>query len=420
MRTYFAALLTALLTVLGLSPALGQDVQRIAAVVNEEVVTLRDLELRIDLVIASTRFQDSPEGRRRLRAQVLRHLIDERLQLAEAKRLGIGVAPADIERRLTSQAQQNNMTRDQFGEALKQSGIDLDTMTAQITADIAWSRVIQARVRPLARVSDEEIDEETAKFEAARDQQEALIGEIILPVDLRDQEDEAFKAAQRLVDQIRSGASFAAVARQFSSGATAGNGGDIGWMLPGQLPPELDTVVQSLNAGDVSEPIRSFGGYAILTVKERRQVMAADLLATTVTLSQFVVPHQRGASAEVVGEARQRAMAIASVASGCADLDRRAQDAKAPASGRLGTFTLRDLPPEMRQIAGSLPPGRGSQPLQTDIGFRVVMVCERVEPPAPKPPTRADIQATLENRRVALLAQRYLRNLRRDAFVEIR
>lgn len=423
MRRFALAILTAVLSNVALpcgGPASAQDVLRISAIVNEEVVTVRDLELRIDLIISSTRFEDTPDNRRRLRARVLRQLVDERLQLAEAKRLGIAVPPAEIDRRLNELAQQNNMSRELFTDALKQSGIDMDSLVTQITADLAWTRVIQLRLRPLARVSDDEIDDEEAKFEAAKGQPETLVGEILLPVDQRDQDEEAQRAAQRLVDQIKSGASFSAVARQFSSGATASNGGDIGWMLPGQLSPELDSVVQSLAPGEVSEPIRSFGGYTILTVRERRQVLAVDPLRTSVTLSQFVVPFGRDSRPEAIGEARQRASAVAGVANGCDDLDRRAESAKAPASGRLGTFTLRDLPPELRAVVGTLPVGRASQPIQGELGFRVVMVCQRVEPPAPKPPTRADIQYTLENRRVALLAQRYLRNLRRDAFVEIR
>ena len=416
--TVFVLLLAALVA-LG-AGARAQDVQRIAAVVNEEVVTIRDLALRIDLVIASTRFEDTPDNRGRLRSRLLRQLVDERLQLAEAKRLGISVAPADIDRRLTSLARENNMGRDQFEQVLKQNGIDIDALIQQITADIAWGRIMQLRLRPLAVVSDEEIDDALSKFESARGQPEALVAEILLPVDLRDHEDEALRAAQRLVDQIKAGASFTAVARQFSAGATASTGGEIGWLLPGQLSADLDDVVQALNVGQISEPIRGVGGYTILTVKERRTALAADPLATTVTLSQFVSPFDRGAPASIIEEARQKASAMASVAAGCDDLDRRAAAARAPASGRLGTFALRDLPPDVRNLVATLPLGRGSQPLQSDAGFRVVMVCERVAPPEAKAPTRADIQAGLESRRVVLLAQRYLRNLRRDAFVEIR
>jgi peptidyl-prolyl cis-trans isomerase SurA len=400
--------------------ARGQDVLRIAAIVNEEVITIRDLALRIDLVIASTRFEDTPDNRSRLRNRVLRQLIDERLQLAEAKRLGISVAPADIDRRLVGLARENNMSREQFEDVLKRNGMDIDALVQQITADIAWGRVAQLRLRPLAKVSDEEVDDGLAKFESARGQPEALVAEILLPVDVRDHEDEALRAAQRLVDQIKAGANFAAVARQFSGGATASSGGDIGWLLPGQLSPELDNVVQALEVGQISEPIRSVGGFTILTVKERRQALAADPMSTTVTLSQFVATIDRGAPPSAVEEARQKAMALASVAVGCEDLDRRAAAAKAPASGRLGNFSLRDLPADVRNMMATLPLGRASQPLQSDIGFRVLMVCERTAPPEAKPPSRADIQAGLESRRVALLAQRYLRNLRRDAFVEIR
>jgi peptidyl-prolyl cis-trans isomerase SurA len=420
MKLSFPALFAALLVALAAPGARAQEVERIAAVVNDDLISVHDLERRLNMVIASTHFVDTPDNRRRLRSQVLRNLIDERLQAAESKKLGFAVAPPEIERGLQRIAAQNGVEFVRLDEMLKNAGIEKDALVEQISAELAWSKVMNNRLLPLARVSEEEIDDELAKADAARGQPESLVAEILMPVDQRDKEDDALRTAQRLVEQLRGGASFAAVARQFSAGANASNGGEVGWMLPGQMPPESDEIVQSLGVGQISEPIRTFGGYSILTVLERRRALTADPMTTRVRLSQYVVPVAPRAPVEEEQAALRRAVEVGSALDGCDSLEARAKADNAPASGGLGALVVRDMPADLQRLALELPIGRSSQPLKSDIGYRVLMVCARIEPPQFKPPDREDIRTVLENRRVALLAQRYLRNLRRDAYLEIR
>jgi len=249
----------------------AQDSIRIAAVVNDDVISERDLNVRVRMVISSSRLQDSPETRARLGPQVLRGLIDERLKLQEAGRLGIKVPANDVTQQIKTIADENKMSLENFEAALAQSGITIDSLRTQITAELSWLRVIQRRLRPQVTISDDQIDEAMAEIKANANQPEYLLAEIFLAVDSPTQEAEVKQNADRLIDQIHQGAGFSAVARQFSQSSTAAGGGDLGWVHQGQLDRALDAVLPTLKKGDVSAPIRSLGGFHILYLRDQRQ-----------------------------------------------------------------------------------------------------------------------------------------------------
>jgi peptidyl-prolyl cis-trans isomerase SurA len=150
------------------APAAAQQVQAIAAIVNDQVISAFDVEQRTRLVIASTRLRDTPENRRRIRGQVLRNLIDETLQLQEAQRAGISVQGADVKRAFATLEQQNNMPPGGLVRFLEQAGIAQETLERQITSEIAWGRLIGRRISPTITIGDEEIDETLARLQSSR------------------------------------------------------------------------------------------------------------------------------------------------------------------------------------------------------------------------------------------------------------
>ena len=267
LRTGMAVLLLALAQP---SAAVAQTVQRIAAVVNDEVVSSYDVQQRIAMVVASTNIRDSQEARTRLQRQMLDTLIDERLQIQEAERLNIKVEDQEVEQALDRLAQQNNMSRELFERQVTAAGIDLDTLRRQMRAELAWGKVVARRLRPTVTIGDEEIAEELERREAAVGRPQTRVGEVFLPVDSPEAEETVLRSAERLVQQLRDGANFQAIARQFSRSASAANGGDIGFVRDGQLSGEPGAAVQALAPGGISPPIRGTGGYYIMTVLERR------------------------------------------------------------------------------------------------------------------------------------------------------
>lgn len=266
-----------LLCCLGLSlllfaaPVRGQDAFRPAAVVNDEVISVLDLAMRVRLAIVGAGVQDSQEVRRRLTPQVLRGLIDERLQLQEAQRLDISVSDDEVARALQQISEQNNMTEGQFLSMLRNRGIIPTTLIDQIRAQIAWQVVIRRRLRPTVSISEEEVQEVADRLANRQGSLERRVAEIFVAVESATQEEEALANANRLLEQLRSGANFAGLARQFSQSGTANLGGDRGWVRDGELPEELNRALAQMGPGEVSAPIRTVSGFHILLLRDMRK-----------------------------------------------------------------------------------------------------------------------------------------------------
>ena len=281
-------ILTSLTVAGAVPPATAQQVQRIAAIVNDEVVSGFDVEQRIDMVIRSTRLRNTPETRRRLRQQVLRGLIDETLQLQAAQRNNISVSEADLQRAYGVLERQNRLEAGRLPEFLRANGLSQEALARQLRAEIAWSKLVRRRLQPSVSIGEDEVNEVLDRLQANADLPETRLSEILLPVDSPEKEEETLRNALRLVQQLREGAPFDAVAREFSRGATANNGGEIGWVQPGQLAEELDRTVAALAIGAVSEPVRATGGYYIIRLHERRNIAGDDPLETKLSLKQML------------------------------------------------------------------------------------------------------------------------------------
>jgi len=407
-----------------LSPAAAraQALQAITAIVNDDIVSTRDLDTRMRLVLVSTGQQPTPENMRRVRDQALRTLIDEHLQIQEAKRQGIGVTEADLQRAYDIISRENNVPQGQFDNFLNQVGIDKYSLAQQIRAEIAWQKLLRQRISPTIQVADEDVEQAIAKARASVGQQEMLLAEIFLSVDNPDQEEEVFRTAERIVDQIQQAGNFAAfpsLARQFSQGTSAASGGDLGWVQPGTLPEELDTAAAALQVGRISPPIRAAGGYYILALRDRRAIAGPDLEQSTVTLSQLLVPLARDASPEDVEKQTAEARRLGAELKSCADVDRLKEQVGTRESGSLGSVRIADLPPAIGNAVKTLKVDQVAGPIRNDNGLMLLVVCERQDASS----TAFDpeqVREAIANRRMGMLARRYLRDLRRDATIEIR
>lgn len=419
-----AATALALVLAGGLPASAQQASTRIAAVVNEEVITGHDIDARLRLVMAASGMPATAENADRLRAQVVRNLIDERLQLQEAARANIGVTDKEIADNFARLERQNNMGPGGFFAWLDQNGIQRATATEQIRANIAWSKLMRRRHARSVSVSEEEIDEAIQQRLAARSMPERRVAEIYLPVENPDDDANVQRLAERLIEQMRQGVRFNQIAQQFSRSATASTGGDLGWVQAGQLDPQLEQVLDRMQPGELSRPIKLPGGYYILLMIDRRTPDGGQAAAIsedqTVALRQIVVPLQPGSSPEVVQERRRLAQELSRTVRDCADMTTDRSGAGSM-SGDLGRVRLGDMPAGLRQLVAAQPIGRATQPLQTEGGFVILMVCEREEPKRPEEKfDREAIAESLTLQRLENVARRVIRDLRRSAFIDIR
>ena len=254
--------------------ASGQEAVRIAAVVNNEAISIPDLVARIDIAIVSSRLQVSEELRQQLAPQVLRSLIDERLKVQEAERLRVRASRAELANARRTVEQRNGIPAGGLDDFLRRQGLDVASVTEQLRAEILWSKLVRGRLGAAVSVGEGEIDEAIARLEANRGRPEYRVAEIFLAVDSSAREAEVRGAAVSLYRQLTAGANFAQIAQQFSQSATAAVGGDIGWVVEGQLPGEIETVLADLEPGSIAAPVRAFDGYYIVSLIDRRTVLA--------------------------------------------------------------------------------------------------------------------------------------------------
>lgn len=415
----FCALALALIAGLAASPAAAQQVLRIAAIVNDEVISAQDLDQRLDLAVAATGQPNAPELRRRLRDQVLRNLIDERLQMQEAARMKISAAPEELDQAIRQLELQNNIPEGKFEEVVARQGASIQALNQQLRAEIAWTKVVRRRVLPGVVITDEEVDLAIQQLKRDVGGTESLLAEILLLVDNPDQEEEARRNAVNIIEQLRNGAAFPAMARQFSNGSTAAAGGDLGWVRSGALPEEVERVVGKLSPGQLSEPIRSTTGFHIVLVRERRQIRLGNPADATVVMKQITFPVTPKSTRAEADATLSIARAVFDSVSGCDDLVRAARELQLKGGAiDLPRQKVGELPPKLRPIAADIEIGKLSPPVPSDNGLDMYMVCERKE--ASEEPDRDRIRQRLATARIEQGARRLLRDLRRDSVVEFR
>jgi peptidyl-prolyl cis-trans isomerase SurA len=395
------------------SMASAQDVQRIAAIVNDQVISGFDVEQRMKLVLASTQLRDTPDVRRRLRREILLRLVDEQLQLEAAKKQNISVSERDIDQAFKFMAGQNNVPPEKFEEQLRSGGVPRHALEAQVRAEIAWSKLINRQLARNVLIGDDEIDEAIQHLKKTANEPAYNISEILLPVDNPDDEAEVYRTASRLLAEIRGGASFKALAQQFSRGATAQQGGAIGWVQADQLPSEISDAIANLAEGQISEVIRAPGGMYLIAMNRKREGRNSGG-ATELDLKRFVLKFDADKA-----RTAEQAEKLRATTRGCEAIEPLAKQLDVTEYGDLGRLKLADMPPNIQERIRDLEIGEFSTPIETETGLMMIMVCGR-EKAELSLPDREAIRERLTRERLAVLAQRYMRDLRRDAVVELR
>lgn len=400
-------------------PAPASAVGTIAAVVNDDVITVADLQMRLRLALMSSGLPATPDAQQRMLPQVLRLLIDEKLQGQEAKRAGISVPAQDVDRALAAIAGQNRMSTQQLFTMLKSTGVPQTALEDQVRSQLAWRQLIQRRFVSQVEVSDTQVDEVVERLKANQGKPQFLVASIFLAVDQDAGEGQVKALADRLVSEIRRGAPFPAVARQFSQAAGAQSGGDMGWVLAGQLEPALDQVLGTMQQGQVSDPIRTLGGYNILLLRDKRLVNANTATGVKVRLNQIVVPVPPTAPSNRVQTVVAQMRNDFSGVNGCEAFRAKAKELGVTANPDLGDILLNRLPDAMRQVVSALPDGQVSSPLRVPDGVAVMMVCSRQDAGGDGV-DRDQIRSGLAEQKLDMMQRRLLRDLRGNAYIDIR
>jgi peptidyl-prolyl cis-trans isomerase SurA len=392
--------------------------RRATAIVNGDIITGTDVDQRTALIVASSKVKVSDEDLARLRLQVMRNLIDESIQIQTAKTQELEVKDEEVDQSYARVAQQNFGQNTKALDAyLAKIGSSGNSLKRQIRGEMAWQHLLRRNVNPFVNVSDEEAKEVYDRMQAAKGTQEYHIAEIFL-TSTSDSQAAVLENGNKIIEQLKAGASFPALARTYSDASTKVVGGDLGWIRLSTLPTEMATTATTMSPGQLAGPIAIPGGYSIMALVDKRQVLTADPRDALLSLKQISIDFPAGTTE---ADATKRAGEFASAmktAKGCGNVD--------PVAKGLGAQVVendqvkaRDLPAALQEALLALSVGETSPPFGSiKEGVRVLMLCGRDDPKVDGGPSLEEIRSQIEDDRVNKRAQAYLRDLRRDAVIE--
>ncbi len=382
----------------------GLPLEGIAAVVNDKPISFTDVRQRARLVLLSLGGgQPTPDQINQITRQALEDLVDEVLQLQKAAEFDVEIEPAEITSAVDDMARQSGTTRDNLNAQLLSAGINPASLEDQLRAEIAWSRIMGGLYGSRIRISENQIESQLNRLRNASSKTQYQLSEIFLYAPDEATRAEALKAAETIAEQLQQGADFRVAAQRLSSAPTAATGGNMGWMALEDLDPQLQQAVSQLSGPGLTPPIPVSNGVYLLQVRNKREpsgkitkVDLTRLLTTSGTDKDLIEAIKASKSCE---DARKFASANASLTS--ADLT---------------DINVDDLGPEGRSLVLATPIGGATDIFAASGGLAVLFVCDRQDG-TDALPSREAIKSSLHNRELSMIAERELRNLRREATI---
>jgi peptidyl-prolyl cis-trans isomerase SurA len=407
-------------------------IDSVYVIVNDEVITKREVDNRVTEISARLRSQNAqmpdPEN---LRRQVVEAMITERAQLQLGKEMGVRVSDIELDRAIGRIAEAQKMSVQEMRNQMEKEGMTFAQFREQIRNEIVMQRLIDHEVDAKIQVSDAEIDTYlAAEKAAAADRVEVDIAQILvrIPENASPEQIAARKArADEVARQLRTGADFAKMATSYSDSPDALQGGAVGWRDPDRLPPLFSGELAKLKPGQVTPVLRTNVGFHILKLNNRRKPEEQQQQAEAAAVQQTHARHilLKVTPAQTEDEARKKLLdlkaKIEAKQASFEDLARQnSQDSYASKGGDMGWVEPGDIPDELASAMNALQPGQISAPVKTPFGVHIVQVVERKTQDNSKDKERATARQVLTERKRQEAMEDWARQVRDRAYVEFR
>lgn len=385
----------------------GQALEGVAVLVNDQVISYTDVRNRVQLILLSIGGKPDEQTIAQAQRTAIDALIDEKLQVREFHKQfeKAQIDEREIDEAIANIARQNNMTGDAFAKDLTARGVPIQTLRDQMRAEIAWRQLVRARYASRIRVSQLQIDDMFERVKGGLDKSQYRLAEVFIPAPDQSSKANAIKSANSLRGEIEKGASFQAVARQFSAAASASVGGELGWLPEPDVRPEILAAIKSLKPPAVTPPIATDEGVYLIAYIGRRE--PADIKASVMDLKQLAAKGD-GAAA--------RLTRISQRITTCADVEKAAKAADGIVVQDLNDVALSDLSPAFKTALENQAIGKPTGVLDIPEGKAVVVVCNR-QIGGGAMPTREQMSDRLFKSQIAMLSDRYLRDIKREASI---
>jgi peptidyl-prolyl cis-trans isomerase SurA len=401
----------------------GEPLDRIIAVVDEDVVLQSELDRQVNRVVSQ--YAQSPQQlppRDVLERQVLERLILQKLQITRADSNGVKVSDADVDQALTALAAQNKMDLSQMRVAIQQQGMDYEQFRRNVRDELLVQRLRQRVVQSRVQVSDAEV--ESMLKNGALHHGQLHLGYIMISLPdgaTPEQVETARKKADETKQQIDGGMDFAAAAIRYSDAPNALEGGDLGWRAADEMPQAFTEAADHMTEGQVSPPIRGPNGFHIIKLLGKRDAAAAQLV------TEYRARHILFKISELVSsdQAQKEAMAARQRIVGGEDFAKVAKDvsqdtATARLGGDLGWFSGDAYGTRVAEAIKGMKNGDVSEPFQTDAGWHVVQLEETRSTDKSNDVQRDQAKNMVFQRKAEDEYESFLRQIRSEAYVEIR
>lgn len=400
-------------------------VDRIIAVVNDEVITAREHRARLDIVEAQLRRQGTPLPEAEvLSRQVLERMVSDRVQLQQARELGIRIDDLQLDQAVQRIATGNNLDMGQFRAVLERDGVPFARFREEVRDEMTIGRLREREVEQRLVISDSEIDAFIdAEAKAGQGADEVELAHVLVRVPesasaevLAEKRARAEEARAKLL----AGEPIAQVAAGYSDAADALKGGQLGARRLDRLPALYAEAAAGLAEGGVSALLRSPNGFHVVKLMARKAAGAAEKV--TQTRARHILIRTNELISEA--EARQKLLGVRErlVNGGnFAELARLySQDGSAAKGGELGWIYPGDTVPEFEQAMNALQAGELSQPVQSPFGWHLILVDERKLAEISADRKRLVARQALREKRSGEAYQDWLRQLRDRAYVDLR
>ena len=398
---------------------------RIIAIVDQSVITEQELADRIKAVSGQLQKQGVKlPSQEVLEKQVLERLIVDSLQLQLAAQTGLKVDDGQLDKTIERIAAQNQLNLEEFKTALSKEGVSFRKFREDIRNEITISRLREREVENRINVSDSEIDNYlTTQANSKDDQSELEISHILIRTPEDASPEDLEKAKTKVLDvlkQLKDGTPFAQVSANTSDAPNALEGGNLGWKNPSQIPALFMEQLQSMQEGDISQPIRSPNGFHILKLTGRRggtstlvveQTHARHILIKlTEVMSESEAKHKMDTIKERLDHGTK-----------FEDMARQySEDGSASNGGDLGWVNPGDTVPPFEKAMNELAPGEISAPVRTPFGWHIIQVIERRKQDMTKEAKRLKARQEIRARKSEEAYEDWIRELRDRAYVELR
>ena len=386
-----------------------QDIQAISAIVNDEVISRYDVQQRVQLIVSTSGIKPTQENIKRLETQALRSLVNEKIQLQEAIKLDVPSSDDEVNLMLERIANGNQMSGQEILQQINSQGVRAETLLNQIKAELLWNKIVRGRYGSYINVNEDEVSIVYDRTMESIGKDQYDISEIFIGYENEQEQQEANILANKLVEQLRSGAAFTAVAQQFSQTASSGQGGYIGWVTEGQLDNEIIDSLKELKKDEISNPISTVAGLYVIKLNDKTKAGGKNPLRNQYDLVSVIFEINQKKESENFSKDFVS----------CKRIDQLTDKYNEKEVNYIGKRILSDLPEDLHNELLNKEAGDTLNPRIIGENINIILICDRKDDIGIQV-SRETIEENIYAQKIGMMSRRYLRDLRRDAVIEYR